>query len=271
MSGPRGQNVGRWHHAAITGTDREQTIGNSDTITLWRPTGQAELDLVAAAGWRGWPPRLPDQPIFYPVLNRWYATKIAREWNVPAEGVGYVTRFDVRRSYLDRYEVQQAGGRDVLEYWIPAGELADLNAHIVGAIIAEAEYRGPVDDEEFVDAEKALGRALPEAWRTYLQGESWFRRGWMRTGAYVWLNSPREMLELHEAWDEATLAHPGIAIIGGDGSREQLVLDLGSDPAPVLLVDISSGGWDNAIRRADDVSQLIDRIEAGTFAFDVAD
>jgi hypothetical protein len=48
----------------------------------WRPTGQQELDLVAASGWRGWPPRLPEQPIFYPVLNRWYATKIAREWNV---------------------------------------------------------------------------------------------------------------------------------------------------------------------------------------------
>lgn len=224
---------------------------------------------MAAAGWRAWPPRLPDQPIFYPVLNRWYATKIAREWNVPARGVGYVTRFDVQRSYLDHYEVQQAGGRDVLEYWIPAEELDDLNAHIVGTIITEAEYRAPVDDEEFTDAERTLGRALPDVWRTYLQGESWFRRGWMITDAYVWLNSPREMLEQHEGWDEATVAHPGIAIIGGDSSREQLVLDLRSDPAPVLLVDITSGGWENAVQQANDVRQLIERIEAGTFAFDL--
>jgi hypothetical protein len=155
----------------------EQTIDNFDTITLWRPTGQAELDLVAASGWRAWPPRLPDQPIFYPVLNRWYATKIAREWNVPAEGVGYVTRFEVQRSYMDRYEVHQAGGRDVLEYWIPAEELAYLNAHLVGAIIEEAEYRGPVNDQEFIDADKALCRPLPVQWRAYLQGESWLRRG----------------------------------------------------------------------------------------------
>jgi hypothetical protein len=136
-------------------TGKEDGIGAADTITLWRPTGQAELDLVAASGWRAWPPRLPDQPIFYPVLRRWYATKIAREWNVPAGGVGYVTRFEVQRAFLDRYQVHQVGGRDVLEYWIPAEELDDLNAHIVGAITEEADYCGPVGDEEFTDAERA--------------------------------------------------------------------------------------------------------------------
>jgi hypothetical protein len=250
---------------------KEQIIDDVETITLWRPTGQAERDLVAASGWRAWPPRLPEQPIFYPVLNRWYATKIAREWNVPAEGVGYVTRFEVRRGYLDRYEVHQVGGRDVLEYWIPAEELASLNANIVGAVIEEAEYRGPASDQEFADAEKALGRALPAAWRTYMQGESWFRRGWMTSGAYVSLNTPLEMLKLHDAWDQSTEIHPGVAIIGGDGSREQLVLDLRTDPAPVLLVDITSSGWDSAIGQADDVSQLIDRIEAGTFTFNFED
>lgn len=91
--------------------------GDEEHVTLWRPTGQTELDLVAASDWRAWPPRLPDQPIFYPVLNRWYATKIAREWNVPSGGVGCVTSFDVRRDFLARCEVQQVGGRDVLEYW----------------------------------------------------------------------------------------------------------------------------------------------------------
>jgi hypothetical protein len=251
--------------------DAETDAGGPETVTLWRPTGQAELDLVAASGWRRWPPRLPDQPIFYPVRNRWYATKIAREWNVPAEGVGYVTRFAVDRAFLDRYEVHQAGGRDVLEHWIPAADLPALNAHIVGAIVEEAAYRGPVSDREFTVADEALGRPLPAAWRAYLQGESWFSRGWLDSGTYVQLNAPHQMLELHDAWEEATDAHPGIAIIGGDGSREQLVLDLRSGPAPVLLVDITSDGWQNGIRQADDVSRLIDRIEAGTFAFTFAD
>jgi hypothetical protein len=115
---------------------------NDETVTLWRPTGPEELRLVADSGFRRWPPRLPDQPIFYPVLNEAYARKIAHDWNVPASGVGYVTKFEVRRSYLDRYEVQQVGGRTIREYWIPAEELDEFNDNIVGLIEVVAEY-GP--------------------------------------------------------------------------------------------------------------------------------
>jgi hypothetical protein len=110
------------------------------TVTLWRPTGPAELALVEASSWREWPPRLPDQPIFYPVLNQEYATKIARDWNVPASGSGYVTRFQVRRSFLDGYKVHQVGGRTILEYWISAEDLSELNANIVGTIELVAEF-----------------------------------------------------------------------------------------------------------------------------------
>ena len=90
-----------------------------DTITLWRPTGPRELALVEASGWRAWPPRLPDQPIFYPVLNEDYAIRIARDWNVKASGAGYVTRFEVEKEFLDRYDVQQAGGQTILSTGSP--------------------------------------------------------------------------------------------------------------------------------------------------------
>ena len=105
-----------------------------ETVVLWRPTGPEELALVEAAGWKEWPPRLRSQPIFYPVLNEDYATMIARDWNVPASGSGYVTRFEVRKSFLDDYEVHQVGGETILEYWIPAEDLPALNASIVGRI-----------------------------------------------------------------------------------------------------------------------------------------
>jgi hypothetical protein len=111
------------------------------STTLWRPTGPAELELVRASGWRRWPPRLPDQPIFYPVLNEDYAVRIAREWNVPASGVGYVTRFAVRTEFLDRYEVHQVGGQTILEYWIPAEELGEFNHNLVGLIEVVHEFR----------------------------------------------------------------------------------------------------------------------------------
>src|SRR3954451_23912666 len=94
------------------------------TLTLWRPVGPKELALIQQSGMRAFPPRLPEQPIFYPVLSENYAVKIARDWNVPASGSGYVTRFRVRRNSIDRYAVQEAGGRDHQEYWIPAEDLA---------------------------------------------------------------------------------------------------------------------------------------------------
>jgi len=51
-----------------------------------------------------------------------------------------VTRFQVRRSFLDRYEVHQTGGQTILEYWIPAEDLDALNASIVGTIKVIAEF-----------------------------------------------------------------------------------------------------------------------------------
>ena len=120
--------------------------GVPEVVTLWRPTGPEEMELVRAGGSRRWPPRLAEQPIFYPVLNEQYATKIARDWNVPASGVGYVTRFDVEADYLSQFPVRQAGGRDILEYWIPADRLEEFNDHIVGNIVEVAKF-------ELVDGE----------------------------------------------------------------------------------------------------------------------
>ena len=113
------------------------------TVTLFRPVGPEELELVRASDWRAWPPRLPGQPIFYPVLNADYAAKIARDWNVPHSGSGYVTRFKVRKSFLDNYEIHQAGGQTILEYWIPAEDIAQLNAAIIGTIEVTATYTRP--------------------------------------------------------------------------------------------------------------------------------
>jgi hypothetical protein len=106
----------------------------TETVTLWRPVGPKEMALIEDSGMTAFPPRLPEQPIFYPVTTEAYAVKIARDWNVPASGSGFVTRFAVDKAFLDRYSVQEAGGREHLEYWIPAEELDAFNAAIVGVI-----------------------------------------------------------------------------------------------------------------------------------------
>src|ERR1044071_8010439 len=115
----------------------------SQNTTLYRPVGQKELDLIRESGYSGFPPRLPEQPIFYPVLNEEYATQIARDWNTKHNDppVGYVTRFQVRSDYLVGYEVQVVGGSQHQEYWIPAGALDEFNRNIVGQIEVIAEYR----------------------------------------------------------------------------------------------------------------------------------
>jgi hypothetical protein len=239
---------------------------SAETVTLWRPAGQEEIDLVAASSWRAWPPRLPEQPIFYPVLNRWYATKITREWNVPHGGVGYVTRFDVRKDYLDRFPVQQAGGRDVLEYWIAAQDLDEFNANITGAIREEALYLGPVPDEEFTQVEGGLDRQFPGGWRNYLQGRSRLSRGWLENGCFLTLLAPRGSLEMLEAWTPAAESFPGLLILGSDGSREMLAVDTRDPLAPVALIDTTSASWSDAIPQMP-VEQLVAQIEAGTFEF----
>ncbi len=113
------------------------------TITLFRPVGQQELDLIAASGHRAFPPRLPEQPIFYPVLNERYATEIAAKWNTrdSASGrVGYVTRFAVKASFLAKYETHVVGAPHHQEYWIPAEDLGAFNAAIEGTIEIIARF-----------------------------------------------------------------------------------------------------------------------------------
>jgi len=112
-----------------------------NTITLFRPVGPKELELIAASGWREFPPRLPEQPIFYPVLNEDYAIQIARDWNVPDSGAGFVTRFAVNAAFVGRYPVKTVGAAVHQELWVPAEELAEFNRNIVGLIEVIAEFK----------------------------------------------------------------------------------------------------------------------------------
>lgn len=114
----------------------------AEMTILYRPAGPKELALIAASGFCEFPPRLPGQPIFYPVLNEEYARQIARDWNVPASGAGYVTRFAVRNEFVARYPIQTVGGSVHQELWIPAEDLVEMNRHIVGLIEVIGEYKG---------------------------------------------------------------------------------------------------------------------------------
>lgn len=111
------------------------------TTTLFRPMNDKELALIQQLNYEAFPPRLPEQPFFYPVMNEAYAIKITRDWNVPAYGVGFVTKFEVDSVYLQQFEVQNVGGAMHNELWIPADELSEFNRYIVGKIEVVGEFR----------------------------------------------------------------------------------------------------------------------------------
>lgn len=67
-------------------------------------------------------------------MNEEYAIQIARDWNVKASGSGFVTRFQVRAEYLEKFPVQNVGGEIHNELWVPAEELEEFNSNIVGPI-----------------------------------------------------------------------------------------------------------------------------------------
>ncbi|HHL31273.1 MAG TPA: hypothetical protein ENJ41_01720 [Oceanospirillales bacterium] len=102
-------------------------------VYLYRPCNQAELDLVIASAYKKWPPRLLGQPIFYPVTNKQYAQEI-NQWNKKDFGKGYVTRFWVKKAFMDAYNIEQVGAKHHTEWWIPAADLDELNENIVGPI-----------------------------------------------------------------------------------------------------------------------------------------
>lgn len=125
-----------------------------NTKTLYRPVGIQELLLIAISGYRKFPARLSWQPIFYPVLNEAYATQIARDWNTNDSFSGYcgiVTAFDLDEDHYKKYDVQNVGGEIHNELWVPAENLEEFNANIIGEIrIVKAffgdNYTTPADE-----------------------------------------------------------------------------------------------------------------------------
>jgi hypothetical protein len=111
--------------------------------TLYRPVGLYELALIWDSGCHEFPPRLPEQPIFYPVTSREYAIQIARDWNTKSPSfAGYVSSFDVDDAYLADFERHIVGSAAHEEYWIPAEQVPSFNRAISGEIRVESAFFG---------------------------------------------------------------------------------------------------------------------------------
>ncbi len=75
------------------------------------------------------------------MLNETYAAQIAATWNVQESGAGFVVRFTVEAAFADRYPLRTVGAAALhRELWVPAEELAEFNAHLVGTIELVARF-----------------------------------------------------------------------------------------------------------------------------------
>lgn len=117
-----------------------------ETIHLYRPVGLKELDLIKQSNWKEFPKRLPDQPIFYPVLTYEYAELIISNWNINEEFsgfAGFITRFVINFEFVKKYKVEIAGGPTLQELWVPSEELQEFNKNIFPPIRIVGAFYGP--------------------------------------------------------------------------------------------------------------------------------
>jgi tetratricopeptide (TPR) repeat protein len=131
-------------------------------MILYRPVGLEEMALIYDSGMKSFPARLPQQPIFYPVLDLEYARKTASGWNARnGPMAGYVTRFTVEDEYISQFEEHTVGKSRFQELWIPAEEVEEFNRHITGHIkVVEAhfgeEFEGFIPDRFGLQGKRAV-------------------------------------------------------------------------------------------------------------------
>lgn len=112
---------------------------------LYRPVGLSEAVKILESKASAFPPRLPEQPIFYPVLTRDYAEQITQQWNVPSASAGYagfVTEFHLEAKYASKFKAQVVGPSTARELWVSAEELDTFNRHLVGTICLISAHYG---------------------------------------------------------------------------------------------------------------------------------
>ncbi|MFV0393962.1 MAG: hypothetical protein ACK5LC_06155 [Coprobacillaceae bacterium] len=114
-------------------------------MKLYRPVGLYEMEKNLNTKGTAFSAPLPEQPIFYSVLNKEYAQQIAENWNTKDESSGFsgfVTEFNIEEEFIKQYSVKNVGGNLHSDYWIPANEMKKFNAHLIGRITVTDAFYG---------------------------------------------------------------------------------------------------------------------------------
>ncbi len=223
----------------------------SQATCVWTAVTETELAAIENAQWRSWPAEVPLRA----TRDRDAALADAKRF-VRERGTGMVVHLEVQEQLISDHAVE-----------VRPLDVSALNRALIATIMVDAEYLGPVSELEIRKAESAMGRRFPAPWRDYVQTAAWFRRGWMRTGAYVWLYTPSETVEAVRAWAEIADDRPGMIVIGGDGAGEMLTLDARDPASPITMTPHISSGWEDSIEQTESIEAFVAAIENGSFDF----
>jgi len=230
-------------------------------VSLWAAVGPDDLQTLARTGWSAWPQRDAHDLAVEAFEVRDEAVHVVRDELVRDHGEGSLVVFDVPPSVTGWPGVERHGRRLL----IPKGRR--LTKAVVGDVTEEAQYRSGVEQAEVDAVRDHFGELVPDGWRAMVTAPSWLRRGWMTSGAYVDLHPPVDAVRATQVWHRDMVYHPGALVIGSDGGDRLLAIDLREGDPPVVLLDRSSTGWDDAVVQSPGVHHFAERLEHGDFAY----
>src|SRR6266511_722697 len=203
-----------------------------NNMILYRPVGLQELELIYDSGMKAFPARLPQQPIFYPVLDLEYAHQTASDWNAKSgQSAGYVTQFKVEDEYISQFEKHTVGSSQQQEFLIPAEELEEFNRHIVGHIKVLEAYFG-----------EGFQGFIPETFG--LQGKNAVAQFTLLTNSYLYqrMDFYLEIKRNHKAvflnypfWQKYEFKNPGLKEKVVQAIKEAWLTSFPKIPLPVPL------------------------------------
>jgi hypothetical protein len=110
---------------------------------------------------------------------------------------------------------------------------------------------------DFEVVEEALGVRLLADHRTLLADEN----GWERSfgDCFLMVYSTEALVGVNREIER----HPGFVAFASDGSRELIGFDMRSPSPPVVMIDITSAGWDEALFQAASLTDFMQQRASG--------
>jgi hypothetical protein len=119
---------------------KEQSL--LQTIALYQAICPGRLQDLVTSGWREIQPGAEGNHFCYLKLNQRYAEMIARQWEVPTHGRGYVVRIVLPKYCLQPYLLDTVAYEEHLEYRVPVEDLSRLSSYRVGDIVMVSAFKG---------------------------------------------------------------------------------------------------------------------------------